>query len=582
MLSGFRFHGTVGDQPTATMTAVMVRRSLTSPIQALSDRGLVALLAMGLVVGALLVFFDLGPPLAFNDDWVYAWGVRQLVTGHGLRLFPEQSVSAVVGVVWAAVVTVGHTDQRLLRLSALPFVGLLVWGIFSVARRLGADPYWAAAAGGAMLFQPIFLGVATSFMTEPFYLAFLMLAAVSGMSWLTTGRGKVPTVLLAALATLERPNGIGIAIALTVALIVFRRNINARDASALLAVWALSALAVAFPRLAGLETQMQALRIHQLPQLDAFVFSVDNLFRMALYLPGILGLFCAPFLGALLVRSHTTEPDTPPRTRGPRVGVVARGTVICLAVGAALWLTLGRVPTLPGDYLMPSGLGPPHVEGSKPNLFPAWIFLAIEAVAVVSFVGLVMGTRRLGRWREWPIGLQFLLLLSVAQLVPLLYGRSFDRYYLAVSAPLLPVVALCVSRVGAPSAARNWAVCTFLVGILLYGVGEQDYQAWQRARDEAASRAYAVAGPLGVNAGYEANGTYAEIPLNEQGQGLLRPLTGPLSPGLPSFAGPVNPRLVLRFAPNSDGRPGVQYWSLAPGKIIIAEPRDTAPYKPPG
>jgi hypothetical protein len=549
------------------MTSVMARRSITSLRDTLSDRGLAALLALGIAAVGLLVFFDLGPPLAFNDDWVYAWAVRQLVAGHGLHLFPEQSVNALVGIVWAAAVTFGHTDQRLLRLSALPFVGLLVWSVWWLARRLGADPFWAAVASGGLLFQPVFLGVSTSFMTEPFYLGLLMLAAASGVNWLTTGRGLALTVLLAGLATLERPNGIGVAIAMTIAFLLIRRKVvDKRDKAALVAVLALSVLALAFPRLIGLQTQMQTLRINQLPNLDGLAVSIA-------YAPLLVGLLLIPFLGALFKKPEG-------RSRS------ALMLLLWFASGAALLFCLALLIAtsfnVPGNMLGAQGLNPRTIRtGPKPELFGGLI-LTIEALAMITWLRAGVVHHRMWWPREHDPARVFLVVLGLVELVTLAPSSSFDRNYLSVVAPLLPVVAAYVSRIGATAAARNWAITSCLAGVLLYAVGQQDYQAWQAARDEAARQAYGMAGVLGVDAGYEANGTYAEIPRFEQGHGLLGQLTGPLGDGLPSIVGPAHPRLVLRFARYDDARPGVQYRSLASGKIIITERGDTASYKAPG
>jgi hypothetical protein len=542
------------------MTSVMIRRSLTSVSDAVSDHGLAALLVLGISAMGLLILFDLGPPLAFNDDWVYAWDVRQLVAGHGLRLFPEQSANAVVGIVWAAFVTVGHTDQRLLRLSAVPFVALLACTVWWIARRLGADTFWAAVAGGAMLFEPIFLGVSTSFMTEPFYLALLMVAAASGIMWVSAGRGRVLTVVLAGLATLERPNGIGIAIAVTVTLLFFRRSLGSKgDKSALVALIAISGLALALPMLTGLETQMQSLRLSHAPSLDALVGSIA-------LAPLCVGLVLIPFLVALV---RNTDAKFRP------ILLLVLGTASLAALFSSFELMAGKSFNVPGNTLQAQGLNPRTIRtGIKPDLFGGLIPV-IDALAMITWLFAGVVNHELW-WPKHPDPARaFLVVLGVAELLTLVPSSSFDRYYLAVAAPLLPVVAAHVTRIGATTWAKNWAIASSLAGVLVYAVGQQDYLAWQTARDQAARRAYAMVGVSAVDAGYEANGTYAEIPRFDQGRGLLGPVTGPLGDGLPSIVGPAHPRLVLRFARYDDPHPGVQYRSLAPGKIIITEPSDT-------
>src|SRR5207302_6031127 len=72
--------------------------------------GIWGLAAIGLIA---LIVFDLSPPLAFNDDWMYAWSVHRLLEGHGLQVFPESTALALVQVVWGAAFSRGHADPRL-------------------------------------------------------------------------------------------------------------------------------------------------------------------------------------------------------------------------------------------------------------------------------------------------------------------------------------------------------------------------------------------------------------------------------------------------------------------------------------
>jgi len=90
-------------------------------------------------------------------------------------------------------------------------------------------------------------------------------------------------------------------------------------------------------------------------------------------------------------------------------------------------------------------------------------------------------------------------------------------------------------------------------------IRDRDYLAWQGARDRAAQLAYQSVRPDQVQAGFEANAVYVEIPSYGR--------TG-LANGF-AITGPAHPVITLRFALPGDPRPGVSYWSLAPGKIIL-------------
>ena len=108
-----------------------------------------------------------------------------------------------------------------------------------------------------------------------------------------------------------------------------------------------------------------------------------------------------------------------------------------------------------------------------------------------------------------------------------------------------------------------------MIGVAVFAVGESDYQSWQVARDSAARQAYQLAAPARVDAGYEANAVYLEIPLYERTGHLSRPLTSWSADQLPTFLGPDRAVFRLFFAPRGDPRPGVDYDSIAPGRIVI-------------
>jgi hypothetical protein len=164
----------------------------------------------------------------------------------------------------------------------------------------------------------------------------------------------------------------------------------------------------------------------------------------------------------------------------------------------------------------------------------------------------------------------FLLALagfSLLQVLALSTG-VLDRYYLPALVSLIPLAVLFASR-GDGAGTRIAALAMMGLGLVVYAVGEQDYQAWQAARDQAARAAYATMGPDRVQAGFEANAVYWEIPYFEA-HGTLPQDGGPQRvAGVPAFAGPADAAACLVFAPAGDPRPGVAYDSASPGKIVV-------------
>ena len=504
---------------------------------------ILALAAAGLVA---LVIFDLSPPLAFNDDWMYGWSVRQLVAGHGLHSFPESTALALVQVVWGAVFSLGHPDQRLLRLSVVPLVILTSWCTYQLARRLGTDRFWSFVAGATLLAMPLFMANATTFMSDNVYVGLLMAVALTGVAWISGGRWRWLCVALIVLAPLQRQTGMALVPALTVGLLLWKRPTwNWSDSLAVAAIWTLpTAALLAAGRLVVSEPLYSAVGPFEL-----------NLGHAIFPLPAMLGLALIPFLAALAFR-----PAPPGRESG--WSVASAGLGIVGAIGCLVDLSqFGMIFT--GNVLSPLGFTA-ILPGSKPPIFPGPVFKALEIAAVMTFVLLFVLRRRWWNPRALgPVAL-LLVLISASQLLPLLVVPWFvyDRYYLPLIAPLIPLVAVVAARAHHQGAAQSWAAAAIAAGLILYVIGEQDYLAWQAARDQAAHLAYGTAAPDQVQAGFEANGVYVELPSYER--------TGRAD--LFAIVGPAHPQITLLFASASDPRPGVSYSSLAPGRIVLAHP----------
>jgi hypothetical protein len=511
----------------------------------LPSAAVVTLAAAGL---AALVIFDLSPPLAFNDDWMYSWSVRQLVAGHGLHSFPQSTALALVQVLWGTAISLGHPDERLLRLSVVPLVCLTAWCSYWLARRLGADRFWSLTAGAALLASPLFMANATSFMSDNFYTGLAMAIAVTGVAWISGGRWRWLCVALLVIAPLQRQLGIALVPALTLALVLWKRPTWERsDSLAVAVIWILpAAAALAANRLTVSEPLYSVLAPSQL-----------NVWHAIFPLPAMLGLGLIPFLAAIAFR-----PAAPSQESG--WSLVSAGLGVVGAIGCLVdLLQFGMI--FPGNVLSPIGFTA-ILSGSKPPIFPGAVFRALEIVAVATFVLLFVLRRRSWTPRALGPAALLLVLISASQFLPLLAVPWFiyDRYFFPVMAPLIPVIAAVAARAHYQRAAKAWATAAIAAGLVLYAIGEQDYLAWQAARDRAAQLAYGIASPDQVQAGFEANAVYVELPRYER--------TGHAD--LFAILGPVDPQVTLLFAPATDQRPGVSYSSLAPGRIVLGHPTE--------
>ncbi len=495
-----------------------------------------------------MVVFDLGPPLIFNDDFQYAWSVRRLVGGHGFQMLPLTNALALVQTLWGALFSLGHPDQRVLRLSVVPFILLAAASAWSLARRLGADRFWSAVAAAGMIASPIFLANSTTFMSDTPYIGLLMAAALAGVAGLQNGSARAGFVVLCFLCPLQRQVGLAIPAALTAAVLLAHRR-GSRPPGGwgwVAAAWAAAALAALLPVVTGI-----APGLGLAPPRPGAVWTVLPL----VMLPGMVGLLLLPFAGGFLASDGPGRP-------GP---LEHRGALLVMAGGSGLALAAAlhfNVVVFPGNIWTRAGIAP-ELAGKAP-LFPDALFVAVEAAALLTFATLLL--RLLARPSAIPAGPRetFLVALALAQFLPLLALRNYpwDRYYLAVAAPLLPLAAAVAARSPWQAIARRLAVASLALGVGLYVLAEQDYQAWQAARDQAARLAYRLAAPTDVQAGYGANVAYAELPLYER--------TG--DPGWLLNGAPLHPAVRLLFAPWGDPRPGVDYRSFRSGRIVIERP----------
>jgi hypothetical protein len=515
----------------------------------------VAALGLGILGLVGVAWFDFGPSLPFADDFVYAWSVQKLVTSHRLVLFPEDSVLPFFQVVWASLVSLGHTDSRLLRLTLLPMLLLGAAMAALSARALGANRFWTVVASGCLLCQPLVLSVSTSFMTDTTFMALLMTAFYCAIGWIREGKRIPATIAFALLATLQHQAGAVFALALAVGLVHARRGraVGRREWIALAALCVTLAGAVLIPMAAGASNAVVSARLTQSP----LAVRAGSALQNAAFVLPTLGFFLVPFLAAMA------------QQRRPSRASLYIGLVLLVAPWMMVALVFRRLSVFPTDYLTFEGLGPVLVASSshKPWVFPPWILLPVMAAGGLTSAAIL--TRQLPAWLRQGVSSIDLVavILAAALLLPqFIVGTIAERYFIPSAAVLVPVLAARASRLRQDRVALGWAIASLAAGLVMYAVGEQDYQSWQAARYAAAVRLYRDHDPSTVDAGYEMNGVYWLLPLYDK--------TGQLPPRSPvnnlsgSFAGPAGAQYKLLIGPPRPGA-GVQYQSVAPGSISL-------------
>ena len=505
-------------------------------------RAAVVLALIGISLAAV-AYFDLQTTLAFNDDYIYSWSVRHLA--HGV-LYPRQTALALPQMVvgWMVSLPFAH-DQRVLRLSVMLAIGGGAWAAFRIARELGAGTTWAVLAPAVIITSPIFFNLAVSFMSDVTFVGLLLLACDAGVKWLKGSGGRTAFLAWVTLATLQRFVGVGIVLCMAIALAIrWRtegRRIERSDTAFLGGAFAGSLIAALAPGLLGVSGGLDVVdRIRH--------FDPEAVFTPLIHLPILAGYLLLPLALAVGVRWN------------------GRVAVVAIAGAAVIVVLLIGFTWLPGNIW--TFVGPaPTVSGFKSAPIPLLVEAAVIALSTMTFWLLAAaGSGRLLSAAADPC-YAFLLVTAGVQLLLLLPNTVsfYDRYYLPVIAPIVPVLVALGQKIGRPGASGFAAVACglLLVASLVY---EQDYQAWQMAREQAATLAYRCAAPAEVNAGYEANAVHVEVPAYEE--------TGRVAPARTvgrdvTVRGPADAVVWLAYAPQEDKRPGVVYRSVVSGKIVL-------------
>jgi hypothetical protein len=504
---------------------------------------------------ALVIVFDLQPVHSLDDDWGYWYSVRELSMGHGLRWFPTDSAIHLVQTLWATAVTLGHPDPVLLRLSAIPFLLAACAALWLIARDLGASSFWSATAVAALVCSPLFATVAVTFMTDVFYVALLLVSLWLALRWMD-GRGSPwPAAAALILAALQRQHGVLLIADLVVVLVVVHRRRGASRADLIAAALVVVAdgAGLLAPYALGTATEIMRSRGSSLASLGP-----SQVTTPLLVAPAMLGFFAIPFLPAVGAGRAWDWRWRVLLTAVLVAGsmLLVQGSIVTQGAWQVKWSLGGVGPWTYG--------GPKHVLPGFHTYF-RWRDLLLP-VAVAVYV-----------WhaRPWPFeggaGQVLLGIAALSQLAPMAQTNPLDRYWIVVAAPALPVLAARATVVSLPVLSKILALVLLAGNLATWAVAEQDYLAWQVAATRVAQSVYQNVPPDEVAAGYELNMVYAVVPYYDR-TGTL-PHTAPGRTGLDDsistmLFGPAGAPVRLCFANRGDPRPGQDYRSLSPGRIV--------------
>jgi hypothetical protein len=129
-------------------------------------------------------------------------------------------------------------------------------------------------------------------------------------------------------------------------------------------------------------------------------------------------------------------------------------------------------------YIGPMGVGPDLISGTKPLLYPDFLWIPIFFLSLVAIVGLTAHIlRKVG---EGDRRFLVLALLAIATILPIAATLWDDhRHYLPIVPLLLPLVISSISKL------RGYRTILIIL-LILFGFwsayGTYDYMSWNRAR----------------------------------------------------------------------------------------------------
>lgn len=445
-----------------------------------------------------------------NDDWGYAPAVRALVDEGALRFTDWQSMPLITHVLWgwlfAAPAGFSHDA---LRLSTLVLGWLGVLAMYALLRQLKA-PRFAAGVGAALLLvNPLYFGLAFSFMTDVPFTAVVIAASAA---WLRAeqeeSRGWLAVATLLALwATLNRQLGIALPMAWTLVSLLRHGPRSPRwfrDAlvpaaiviGALLVYQKVIEATVGLPTLYAYKTEELTLALGDLARGHGLRAPAGRSLLSLLY----LGLFTLPLSATIFRALERGRLSRILPLLGACVGALLAGNGLDLPLTGNVWLDLGMGPrTAPGIVGPASpkiGIVITTVAGLGAGFFLHALVRgaqraglrvdgeSLRALPRQIWDGLRSRVPRVGEVPAW--AWLFLLLAGAISFAPtsIVYGAFFDRYLLLQ----LPFAIALVWAACVPREARGpgrWVALAALVGAFAYSVAAtHDYMGWQRARWE--------------------------------------------------------------------------------------------------
>lgn len=476
--------------------------------------------------------------IPLNDDWSYAQTVRTLLETGQFTPFGYTSMTLLGQTLWGALFCLPFGFSHVaLRVSTIVAGAIGLAALALLLQGAGCDRRKTVAATLVLGFNPVWLVLSVSFMTDIEFAAYSIVSTLFFCQYLRTRRTGVLLAAIAfALAAVSvRQLGLNLTMAMFGALVLESRK--DKRGIVLSAVGIIASVAFLLGFALWLEVRHAMPAAADVP-FDAFAralatphtfitkfeqFTRGILVHMGWFLSPLL-LWRAPAMFAQYNRLHH-----------------GRKILIGAAVIGLVWFVLmAVVRPLPLNWVTmnDSGLGPVRLHG-PPGVMPGpeplpkafWILMTFIAVSgtmlMLLEVGLaarsIVNARRLRQFDGVASLRAFLLFNAVIYLGPLFVAGYFDRYLIVPAFALLALFTIewqwdanARSRETPHKGTRAFSAAAVFVVVLIgaYTVaGTHDYLSWNRARwvllDTLLRQGVK---PAQIDGGEEFNGTYLYDP----------------------------------------------------------------------
>jgi 4-amino-4-deoxy-L-arabinose transferase-like glycosyltransferase len=447
-------------------------------------------------------------PVSTTDDWAYARSAQILLQEGRLTIFPVVAATAVFQVAWGAFFgLLFGPSLGVFRLSTVVLTGLGALALYALCRDLGVDRERSALGVAAYLFNPLVFVLAFTFMTDPHFVAVLLVATwlFAGMlhEEAIDGRRALAGSAVTGVAFLTRQQGALIVPMVILFLLVTRRLRFDRASVVLLARLVAPLLLAMAAYYLWLRYGNDVPRVQQSFFREAVAEGWPGtwwlLRRLTVVELVYAGFFTLPIVAAAL-------PFLPKLAgalsrRGWLLFALWEGVVI--AGVAVFWVRGAQMPYI-AQFFGSGGLGAPDVLGSRPILLGAGPRTALTVICVTASLALALVAARaldapasIERARA---GLVLAIGLGqVAGVLPPSYhyigwsAGSLDRYLLPL-VPLAIALALWALRGARLALPLGWLVA---IGLALFAVaGTRDYLVFMRDVWAMGDRALAAGVPV--------------------------------------------------------------------------------------